>query len=288
MSEFIIATDSAADMVPGYAEAHNLVELELTYTMDDVTRSCNDPSLSRQGFFDLLRQGKRATTAAVNVDDADVLLRPVLESGKDVLFLAFSSGLSSTCDNITIAAKELAEEFPERKIIVIDTLCASGGQALIVDYAVRYKDEGHTIDEVADLVRDYAPRIAHLVAVDDLMHLLRGGRVSKTSAYVGSVLGIKPIIHVNDEGKLISIDKIRGRKQSLLSIVDRMEKQLDRDLYDRFFITHSDCLEDAQFVAQEVIKRFGISEHSIGYIGPVIGAHTGPGTIALFFLAKHR
>lgn len=288
MPEFIIATDSSADLTPGYARDNGIVELQLTYLLDGVTRACNDPSLSPGAFYDRMRGGAMPKTAAVNMDQAVSLLRPHLERGKDILCIAFSSALSATCSNITMAAGELTEQFPDRKVTVVDSLCASSGQGLLVTRAVEYRKAGLTLEETEKRIREDIPHIAHLFTVDDLFHLQRGGRVSKATALVGTMLGIKPTLHVDNTGRLTATGKIRGRKQSLLALVDGMGRQMDREKCDCFAISHGDCLEEAEFVAAEVEKRFGIERHTIAYVGPSTGAHSGPGTMALFFYATER
>lgn len=288
MGKYRILTDSNSDMVPGYAKDHDVVEVDLTYTMDDQTYFCNDPALSREAFYAKMREGKMPITAQVNIDVAKASLAPLLENGEDVICLIFSSALSGTYNSIRLAAEELGEQYPARKIIVIDTLAASAGQGLLVRYAVDYKNCGFSIEENAEKIQADIPHLAHLFTVNDLFHLHRGGRVSKASAVLGSMLSIKPVLHVDDHGKLVAIGKVRGRKASLLALVDEMEKRIDRECCSQFLISHGDCLADAQFVAEEVQKRFGIEEHAISFVGPTIGAHSGPGTVALFFYAKHR
>ncbi|MEM1484197.1 DegV family protein [Oscillospiraceae bacterium PP1C4] len=288
MNEYIIATDSNADMVPGFTAQNNVLEMELTYTIEDKTYRCNDPALSRTEFYNKMRSGNMPITAQINIEDANEKLIPVLEEGKDVLCIMFSSALSGTYNSVRLAAEELSVKYPERRIIVLDTLAASAGLGMLVQKAVEYKNDGLSLDEAAERIKADIPHQAHLFTVDDLFHLHRGGRVSITSAVVGSMLGIKPVLHVSDEGKLIPIGKVRGRKASLLSLVDHMEEQIDREHCSRFAITHGDCIDDAQFVADEVSKRFGIKNYSISYVGPTIGAHSGPGTVALFFTGKIR
>ena len=288
MNPFVFVTDSNADMVPGFAAANHITEMELTYTMDGKTYRCNDPELSRPDFYALMRSGKMPITAQINLDDAIAKLTPLMDAGNDVLAIMFSSALSGTYNSVRLAAEELSAKYPNQRLVVVDSLCASAGQALLLDRAVRYKDAGMSLEECAAKIRDDIPHIAHLFTVDDLFHLHRGGRVSVTAAVVGSMLGIKPVLHVDDAGRLVPTGKVRGRKASLLALVGNMEKQIDRECCDRFFISHGDCIEDAQFVADEVSCRFGIKNYSISYVGPTVGAHSGPGTVALFFYAKQR
>lgn len=288
MNPFLLVTDSNADMVPGFAAANHVTEMELTYTMDDKTYRCNDPALSRPDFYNLMRSGKMPITAQINLENAKTKLTPLLDAGNDVLAILFSSALSGTYNSVRMAADELSPQYPDRRIIVIDSLCASAGLGLLIDRAVRYKEEGLSLEECAAQIQEDIPHIAHLFTVDDLHHLHRGGRVSVTTAVLGSMLGIKPVLHVDDSGRLIPTGKVRGRKASLMALVHNMEEQIDREHCDKFFISHGDCIEDAQFVADEISRQLGIHNYSISYVGPTIGAHSGPGTVALFFYAKVR
>ncbi|MBC8585061.1 DegV family protein [Youxingia wuxianensis] len=288
MSDYIIVTDSNADLLPEYCKQHNIVEMELTYTLDDKTYRCNDPSLSRHEFYDYMRGGKMPITAQINMEETNNKLIPILEEGKDILCIMFSSGLSGSYNSVRIVGEELQGKYPDRKIVVIDSLCASLGEGLLVDKAVTRKEKGMSLEDNAQRVQEDMPHLCHYFTVADLFHLHRGGRVSATAAVFGSMLGIKPVLHVDDEGHLIPLSKVRGRKASLLALVDNMEKLIDRKNCDKFFISHGDCLDDAKFVAEEVKKRFGFHDCMINYVGPTIGAHSGPGTVALFFMGKHR
>lgn len=284
--DFVLMTDSSCDLPYEFYDKNNIPVADLSFIVDGVARFGRD--VTSKDFYDILRSGKMPSTSAVNVEDAKAAMEPPLKEGKDVLYLAFTSGLSVTVKNGEIAANELGEKYPERKIIVIDTLCASMGQGLFIYYANRLKQEGKGIEEIAQWARDNRLRVAHYVMADDLKHLHRGGRISRTSAIAGSMLGIKPIIHVNNEGKLIPVDKIRGKKQALTALVDKMQKVVGNTKSDFFMVSHADCEEDAKFVAELVSKRIGIKNYMIHYIGPVIGSHTGPGTVALFLMAEHR
>jgi DegV family protein with EDD domain len=214
-------------------------------------------------------------------------MRAVVQEGKDVLCLNFSSALSTTSQSAVIAAETVRDEFPEATIRVLDTLSASVGQGLLIYLCAQQKAEGKSIDEVYEYAQSMIPHMSHWVTVDDLNHLKRGGRISATTAFVGSMLSIKPIIYINEEGKLINIGKARGRKPALLQVVKEMEQRLlDPSL--PVFISHGDCEEDAKFVAEEVTKRTGAEVKLISYVGPVIGSHTGAGVIALCFVGKER
>ena len=288
MAEYRIVTDSNSDLVPGFAAEHHVLELELTYTMDDQTYRCNDPALSREDFYRLMRGGKMPITAQINLEDARRELEPLLQQGIDLLCVLFSSALSGTYNSVRLAAEELSAKYPERKMVVIDTLAASAGEGMLVERAVENLEKGMDLEANAQDIRDTIPHQVHLFTVDDLNHLRRGGRVSATAAVVGTMLGIKPILHVDDAGRLIPTGKVRGRRQSLLKLADNMAQQIDPERCDRFAISHGDCLEDAQFLAHEVQKRFGLKRYTISYVGPTVGAHSGPGTVALFFYGKNR
>ncbi len=240
MNPFLLVTDSNADMVPGFAAANHVTEMELTYTIDDKTYRCNDPALSRSEFYGMMRSGKMPITAQINLEEANAKLIPILDAGNDVLAIMFSSALSGTYNSVRLAAEELSPKYPNQKIIVIDSLCASAGLGLLIDRAVRYKESGLGLEDCAAKIREDILHIAHLFTVDDLFHLHRGGRVSATTAVVGSMLGIKPVLHVDDAGRLIPTGKVRGRKSSLMAMVNNMEKQIDREHCDKFFISHGE------------------------------------------------
>ena len=238
--------------------------------------------------FDGLRNGESASTSAVNPEGWATAMEPHLKEGKDVLVLAFSSGLSGTYQSAVIAAEELREQYPERKIRVVDTLCASLGQGLLVYYACQKRDEGKTMDEVADWCEENKLHLCHWVIADDLMHLKRGGRVSAATAVAGTLLQIKPVIHVDDAGKLISVGKARGRTAAIQTLCKKVEELGIPGANDTIFICHGDCLEDAKTLEQMLRDTYGTKNIFIYYIGAVIGAHAGPGTMAVFFLGEHR
>ena len=235
-----------------------------------------------------LRAGEEASTAAVNPQGWADAMEPVLAAGEDALVLAFSSGLSTTYQSAVIAAAELADKYPERKIRVVDSLSASLGQGLFVWYACQKRDAGMGFEELADWCEENKLNLCHWFTVDDLMFLKRGGRVSAATALVGTMLQIKPVLHVDDEGHLINMAKARGRKPS----IDALAKKLgDTGLpgeNDTVFICHGDCLEDAQTLERIVKEKYGVKNVFIYYVGAVIGSHSGPGTLALFFLGNKR
>ena len=229
-----------------------------------------------------------ATTTQINPEQAKESFEPLLKEGKDILHLGFSSGLSGTYNSMRIAAEELKEEYPDRKLIVIDTLCACLGEGLLLYYALKRKSEGMSIDELAEWVEENKLHICHDVTVDDLNHLHRGGRISKATAVVGTMVKIKPIIHMDNQGKLQVIGKERGRKKSLNKIVDMAVEQARGWENDIIMITHGDCLEDAEYVAGLVREKMGIDNILINNIGTVIGSHTGPGVVAVFCMGSQR
>ncbi len=290
MSDFIILTDSSADLSAEMAQELDVQVIPLSFIMEGRTyrdfpdNREMDPHL----FYEALRQGEEATTAAVNVGQYTEALEPLLQAGKDVLILAFSSGLSATYNSSRLAVEELREKYPERKLYTVDTLCASLGQGLLVWYAAKARERGGTIEEVRDWVEDRKLNLCHQFTVDDLHFLKRGGRISAATALVGSVLQVKPVLHVDNEGHLVNIGKVRGRQAALKALVDRMEATAIDSGSLTVFISHGDCLEDAQTVAGMVKKRFGVQNICINYVGPVIGAHSGPGTVALFYIGTNR
>lgn len=285
---FVISTDSGSDLSQAYCQENGILCLELSYTISGETYSSFDPRMTNKQFYDLVRQGEMPVTQQVNPQQLVDAWEPVLQQGNDILHLGFSSGLSGTFNSSRMAAEELREKYPEAIIVTIDTLAASLGQGMLVDFAVKMKKDGASMQEIADWMEANKLNMVHNFTVDDLNHLQRGGRVSKATALVGTALGIKPGLHVDDEGHLINISKVRGRKASLKWLVDRMEEMVGEWENEEIFISHGDCLEDAQFVADEISKRFGITKFTIDYVGPVIGSHTGCGVVALFFMGKQR
>ena len=290
MSDFVILTDSSADLDAEMVRSLDVQVLPLSFTIGGRTyRNFPDNrEMDPHVFYERLRQGEVATTAAVNVAEYVDTLEPLLRAGRDVLILAFSSGLSATYNSSLIAVEELREKYPQRKLYTVDTLCASLGQGLLVYLAAQQRDQGKPIEEVRDWAEIHKYNLCHQFTVDDLHFLKRGGRISATTAVVGSMLQIKPVLHVDDEGHLINIAKARGRRASLKALVDKMEQTAIDPGEQTVFISHGDCLEDARLVEQMVKERFGVKEVCINYVGPVIGAHSGPGTLALFYVGRER
>lgn len=290
MAEYIISTDTSCDFPLEYVKQHQLPLVTLFYSIDGVTGENGCPSSDvLKNFYDKMRAGSMTKTQQASIEDTEKVFREILKKGKDILHIAFSSGLSGTANAARLAAENMMEEFPERKIIVIDSLCASLGQGLLVDYALKLQ-QGKTMEETAKWLEDHIQNICHLFTVEDLKYLQRGGRISKTTALVGTMIGIKPVLHVDPEGKLVSISKVRGRKQSIQALVNKMEENIGkyRDEKQPIFISHGDCIEDANYLAELVKERFGYDEFLINDVGPTIGAHSGPGTLALFFMGETR
>lgn len=289
MREYIITTDNNSDLPEEYYKEHGVGCTYLSYNMDGVNYTYEN-FLPVHEFYDRMRGGSLPTTAQVNPENARKLIEPYLKEGKDVLHIAFSSGLSGSYNSSRIAAEELQEEYPDRKIIVVDSLAASLGQGLLVYLAQKKKEAGADMETVARWAEENRNHIVHLFTVDDLGHLYRGGRVSKTAAVLGGMLNIKPVLHVDNEGKLIPLGKVRGRKKALLELVKLMDEKIGsyKDSCDTIFVSHGDCLEEAQFVADKVKEKYNIKTVVINHVCATIGAHSGPGTVALFFVGDEK
>ena len=289
MSEFVICTDSTCDLPYSFITENGIVIQPLEYTNGQDTFK-DGPTTDLKQFYDNMRNGVTYKTNASNPTDIEETFRMVLNEGKDILHIGFSSGLSSSFANTQLVANELSEEYPDRRIIALDSFAASMGQGLLVYYACKMKREGASMDEIADWLRENILHACHQFTVDDLKYLMRGGRVSKVSWLLGTLINIKPVLHVDDEGHLIPLAKVRGRKKSLISLVDNMEQTMGsyKDRNEIVLISHADCIEDAEFVGNLVKERFGITNIVYNYINTVIGSHSGPGTVALFFLGETR
>ena len=290
MSDYIIMTDSSCDLPAELAEKMELSVLPLYVDVDGrkYVNYLDEREIAFSEIYAKLRTKCPAKTSAVNVNDFMVPMENALKAGRDVLYIGFSSGLSSTYDAGAMAARELSERYPGRKIYTVDSLCASMGQGLLVYLAWKQKQLGRTLEQVRDYVEDNKLHLCHWFTIDDLMFLKRGGRISGATAVVGSMLSIKPIMHVDNDGHLIKVGTARGRKASLKALADQAER-LGVDLgIQTVFISHGDCLADANYLADIMRARFNVKEVVISYVGPVIGAHSGPGTVALFFLGRER
>ena len=288
MSDYVISTESTSDLPAEYTANHDVEVIPLTFTFDGVTILGEKEAVDLKEFYDRMRANALPKTMASNLDTLLSKFRSILDQGKDLLHIAFSSGLSSSCNNAQIAAGMLKDEYPDRKIAVVDSLCASLGQGFFVDAAVRKRDEGVGFDELVTWLEENKLHICHIFTVDDLKYLKNGGRISRTTAIVGTLLNVKPVLHTDDEGHLVSLYNVRGRKKALTGLVDKMEENVGSYKNDHVFISHADSIADAKFVGDLVTKRFGISDIMYGDIGPVIGSHAGPGTIALFFFGEKR
>ena len=289
MDGYVITTDNNSDLPEEFYQKYQVGCTYLSYSIDGQTYTKED-FLPTAEFYARMRAGAMPTTSQVNPEAARALMEPYLIEGKDILHIAFSSGLSGSYASCCVAAEDLSEKYPQRKILVVDSLCASLGQGLLVYHAVKLKEAGKSMEEVVQWLESHRKNLVHLFTVDDLDHLHRGGRVSKATAIVGGMLNIKPVLHVDDEGKLVAIGKVRGRKKSLQALVDGMQERIGpyASSCDTIFISHGDCEEDARYVEKKVNEIYPIQTVIINYVGATIGAHSGPGTVALFFLGDVR
>ena len=290
MNDYVIITDSSCDLTSEMADELEVTVLPLSFNLmgREYHNYLDGREISFPDFYTHIRNGEDCTTSAVNMEAFASAMEPVLQSGKDVLCIAFSSGLSNTYNAAKLACEELASKYPERKVYSVDTLCASLGEGLLVYLAVQEKRKGKNIDQLRSWLEANKLHLCHWFTVEDLNHLKRGGRISAATALIGTMLNIKPVLHVDDAGHLINVGKARGRHASLTALVDHMEETAIDPASQVVFISHGDSQADADLVAQEVKKRFGVKTVITNFVGPVIGAHSGPGTIALFFLGTHR
>ena len=286
---FVMITDTGCDMPAEYLEKHKIAVVKLGFTMNNVNyEGQSGEKISPKDFYEKLRNGAMPTTYQVTGEQAKESMEPFLKEGKDVFALTFSSGLSGTSGSFVVAARELQKAYPERKIVVVDSLCASMGQGLLLDYLIKKADAGASIEEAQAYVEDLKLHICHHFTVDNLFHLKRGGRVSTATAIVGSILKIKPIMHVDDMGKLVAIGKVVGRKKALATLVENLTDTMEMDANDPIFISHGDCIEDVEYVKTLLKQRLPNVEIVVNYVGTVIGAHSGCGTLAIFNKGKHR
>jgi DegV family protein with EDD domain len=289
MNKYIITTDTTCDLPEDYLHKHNIGLIPIYYSLNGTVYE-EENALEPKAFYNIMRGGAMPTTMAANPDVARKTFTGLLDQGYDILHLGFSSALSGSWSVAETVARELCELRPGSKIKIIDSLCASLGEGLFVHKAVMLKESGKSMEEVISWLEKNKLNFCHLFTVDDLNHLHRGGRVSKAAAIIGTLINVKPVLHVDNEGRLIPLINVRGRKKALTSLVDQMETRL-KDYpqnNDIVFISHGDCEEDARFVADLITERFGIKDFLINYVCPTIGAHSGPGTIALFFMGKER
>ncbi len=287
MTEYIIYTDSACDIDLPSLKEWNVKHVSLSLTFEDEGKVRLNDEVEPVAFYNKMREGAVAKTAAVNTESFKRAFEGDLKEGKDILYIGFSTGLSTTCNSAAIAAKQLADTYPDNRVVCVDTLAASAGQGLLVYLATKKRDEGCSLDEVAKYLEDNKLNLCHWFTVDDLVYLKRGGRVSPAAAFVGGVLGIKPVMHVDNEGHLVNVFKARGRKAALKGLADKFgETVIDKD--GPIFICHADCDADVETLKEMLKNEYGATVDKVVYTGPVIGAHSGPGTIALFFLGSVR
>lgn len=289
MREFVITTDSNCDMDPEYLTENQVGVIPHYYTVEEEVYG-DGRELTIGQFYDALRDGKKSITMASDPDVIRKRFEKYAEQGKDILHISFSSALSAAYNNIVNGANEIMEKYPETKIIVIDTLSASLGEGIMISKAIEMKREDKSLEETAAWVRENSPHLNIQFTVDDLNFLYRGGRLSRSSAILGTVIDIKPILYVNREGELVPLDKVRGRKKVLMTMVDNMAERLGeyRDKQVFIGVVHGDCEMDARYVANMITERFGYTDIIIRPIGPSIGVHTGPGAVALIFLGDKK
>ena len=288
MAEYVISTDSTADLPKSYISQHELVIQDLGFSFgDELYRGIAE--MNHQTFYNRMRAGEVAKTNASIPGDVRANFEEVLKQGKDILHISFSSGLSASYSVAKMVAEGLLDDYPDRKVLVVDSLCAAPGQGLLVHYACLNREKGVSLEDNARAMEELKLHVCHEFTVEDLKYLARGGRISKSTGVLGTIINIKPVMHVDNEGHLVAVGKVRGRKASLNALVDNMASHLCEDYHnDIVFIGHGDCIEDAEYVRDKVKERFGINNFLINYVCPTIGAHSGPGTLALFYLGRER
>ncbi len=288
MSAYVIFTDSASDINPELLNKWGVPFINLTFRFEGDEKEYSNSEMQSKEFYDKMREGKIAKTAAINPDTFAEAFEEILSQGKDILYLGFSSGLSTTYNSGKIAADELLEKYPDRKIITVDTLAASAGEGMLVYLATQKKNSGASIEETAQYIEDIKLKLCHWFTVDDLVYLKRGGRVSPTVAFVGNLLGIKPVLHVDNEGHLINMFKVRGRKAAISALADKLGELAEDKENGVVYISHGDCMGDVELLKDILKDKYGAKVDVVADVGPVIGAHSGPGTLALFFVGKER
>lgn len=284
--DFVILTDSSADLPASVLNKYDIGCVELSLCVEGETKRGSE--VKPEAFYDLLKSKVTVTTSAVNMQSFIEFFEPYLKEGKDILYLGFSSGLSATYTAGKNAAAELSEKYPDRKIITSDTLAASLGQGLLVTLVAKKAEEGATLEETAAYAEDIKLKLCHWFTVDDLFFLKRGGRVSAATAVLGTMLSIKPFMHVDDEGHLINVGKLRGRRAAVDALYAKLKETATEPEKQLIYICHGDCYEDAKYLADKIKADYPDCEIMIDYTGPVIGSHSGPGTLALFFLGGKR
>ena len=288
MNDYIIFTDSCCDISPELLAQWGVPYANMTFSFDGEEKEYISTDISNKEFYDRMRHGAHARTAAINAATFADAFTPILESGKDILYIAFSSGLSTTYNSARMAVEELKDSYPERKILIVDTLAASAGGGLMVYMALNKKSEGVSLEENAAYIESLVPQHCIWFTVDDLEYLKRGGRVSPLVAFAGGVLGIKPVLQMDEEGHLVKVSTARGRKKAIEALANKYAELSYEEKNTPVFISHAECEEDAKALAEILNQKHGVEVTLITEIGPVIGSHAGPGTIALFFIGKHR
>lgn len=288
MNKYLIFTDSACDIEPKLLKEWGVEYLNLSFKFTDSEQLQSNESVPIKEFYDLMRSGKVAKTSAINVGVFKEAFEKILKTGTDILYLGFSSGLSTTYNSAVIAAEDLADEYPNNKVVCVDTLCASAGFGLLLKLVVDKKNEGADIISAAEYANSLRENLCHWFTVDDLVYLKRGGRISPTVAFVGGILGVKPVLHMDNEGHLINKFKVRGRKAAISALADQYEKLAKQVKDGQVFISHGDCIDDANALSEILKERYNVTTELVTYVGAVIGAHSGPGTLALFFIGKER
>lgn len=287
---YIIITDSTTDLPNEFVKENGIEVIPMHFQLDDIeyVNYLDERELSSKDFYNSMRSGSMTKTSQLTITDIQAVYREKLTAGYDILGIGFSSALSGTFNAMRLAVEELKEEFPSRKIIIIDSKCASLGEGLFVYYANEYKKQGLTLEENATKLNELLPHLVHWFTVDDIETLRRGGRVTNVQAFLAKLTKIKPVLHVDDEGRLIAVYKKIGRRQALKQLVDELEKTYDRSYEQTIMIGHGDCYDDALYIANKIKEIVPVKEVVINNIGPVIGAHSGPGTVALFFVGSKR
>jgi len=285
-----IVTDSSADLTDELIQEYGIHIVSLSFRVGGEEFPCyvQGQKTDYKQFYDRMRKGEMVDTSLIDMSTCRDIFEGILRRGNDVLYIGFSSALSGSYNAGAMVAESLRGAYPERRIATIDSLSASMGEGLLVYYAAEQRRDGKSMDEVSDWLIENRLHLCHWFTVDDLFHLKRGGRISAATALVGTMLGVKPVLHVDNEGKLVAVGKVRGRRKSLETLVDEMEKTCTNPTEQLVFISHGDCVEDAQHVERLVRERLKVKDVQINYVDPVIGAHSGPGTVALFFLGVQR
>ncbi len=288
MNDYIIFTDSSCDLSEAMLSERGVCSASLTFRFEGDSQEYSNNEMPIKTFYDKMRGGGVAKTAAANSESFAAVFERLLKEGKDILYIGFSTGLSTTYNSARIAAEQMSPEYPDRKILLVDTLAASAGIALLIDMVIAKKNEGASIEEAADYAEKMKLKICHWFTVDDLIYLKRGGRISPTAAFFGNMLGIKPVLHVDNEGHLINVGKVRGRRASITALADKYGELCDDEENKIVYISHADCLSEAEELGKIIKEKYGAETALITNVGTVIGAHSGPGTIALFFVGKER